>query len=225
MALWIKICGVTSVDDARLVVRAGADAVGLNLVPSSKRCIDRATAGGITRALDGHVEVVLVVADLSLVELVALQSELGPVTLQLHGSEPPELLRGVLPRAYKAVRIGSGADVTAASAYAGSRLLTDAKVEGALGGTGHRFDWSLVTALARERALVLAGGLTPETVGAAVAQVRPYGVDTASGVEGVDPRRKDAERVSAFVVAARHAAADAGLDAGPAVDYQPGRSP
>lgn len=214
MALWIKICGVTSIDDARLAVRLGADAVGVNLVPSSKRFIDVELGREIARALGDAAEVVAVVADRGHAELVRLREKLGGVTLQLHGSEPPELLAGLLPGAYRAVRIGTAEDVASARAFGGTRLLTDAKVDGALGGTGHRFDWSLVKTLAVERDLVVAGGLTPETVAAAVNAVHPYGVDTASGVEASDPRRKDAAKIERFVAAARAA----GLDASAGVD-------
>jgi phosphoribosylanthranilate isomerase len=225
MALWIKLCGITGVDDARLVARSGVDAIGVNLVPSSKRYVDQETARAIARAVGGDVELVAVVADLAEDELASLRDRLGVRSVQLHGSEPPEALEPLLPHAYKALRIAAARDVALASGYGGSRLLVDAKVEGALGGTGHVFDWTLIADLARQRPLVLAGGLTPENVGRAVAEVRPFGVDTASGVEGSDPRQKDPEKVRRFVETARRAARDAGLDAAPTVDYVPGRSP
>jgi phosphoribosylanthranilate isomerase len=224
MALWIKICGITTVEEARLVVRSGVDAVGVNLVASSKRCVDDETARAIARAVGGEVEVVAVVADLAPGELASLRERLGVASVQLHGNEAPAALAKVLPHAYKALRIATAADVELASSYGGSRLLVDAKVDGTLGGTGHVFDWSLVRALARARSLVLAGGLTPDNVARAVAEVRPFGVDSASGVEGSDPRRKDPGKVLRFVEAARRAAHEAGLDAAPAVDYQPRRS-
>jgi len=208
MSVWIKICGVTSVDDGRRAVDAGADAVGVNLVPSSKRYVDEPTARAIAEALDGAVEVVGVVADRPLEELSALAARLGLRSLQLHGNEPPAVVAALAPLAYQAVRIALPEDVTRARSFAGARLLADAKVSGELGGTGHTFDWSLVTELAQERALVLAGGLTAENVAAAVARVGPYGVDTASGVEGASPRVKDAEKMGAFVRAARRAASE-----------------
>ena len=105
-----------------------------------------------------------------------------------------------------------------AQRFGGARLLADAKVEGALGGTGHSFDWALVTELARERALILAGGLRPDNVAKAVTAVRPFGVDTASGVEGTDPRRKDPDKVARFIEAARRGAREAGLDSAQGVD-------
>jgi phosphoribosylanthranilate isomerase len=225
MSLWIKICGVTSVEDALFAIREGAQAIGVNLIPSSKRRVDEATARAIVRAAGDRAEVVAVVADVDVGALRDLRGRLGLKTLQLHGNEPPELLAELLPDAYRAVRIATAADVSEARRFAGARLLADAKVEGALGGTGRTFDWSLVTALAQERALVLAGGLTPENVGAAIAQVRPFGIDTASGVEAGDPRRKDADKVARFVAAARRAAREAGLDSTRGVDYEPERNP
>jgi phosphoribosylanthranilate isomerase len=225
MSLWIKICGVTSIEDAELAVSAGADAVGVNLVPSSKRRIDRATARSIVLAVGDRAEVVAVVADEPVDALFELKARLGVHALQLHGNESPALLAELAPHAFRAVRIGTTEDVAQARLFGGTRLLADAKVAGALGGTGHAFDWTLVTELARERALVLAGGLRPDNVAAAVALVRPFGVDTASGVEGADPRKKDADKVLRFVEAARRAAREAGLDSARGVDYEPGRNP
>jgi phosphoribosylanthranilate isomerase len=218
MSLWIKICGITTVEDAERAVEAGADAIGVNLVPSSKRYVDAATVRSVLAAVKGRVEVIAVVADADPAELSALRERLGVDALQLHGSEPPLVLARLLPRAYQAVRIATAADVTAARAFGGSRLLVDAKVKGELGGTGQTFDWSLVRDLVRERAVVLAGGLTPENVGAAVLAVKPYGVDTASGVEGADARRKDPAKITRFVERARAAAVEAGLDTAAPVD-------
>lgn len=204
--VWIKICGVTSVEDARMVIAAGADAVGVNLIPSSKRVVDLATAREVREAVGSSAEVVAVVADFGVSRLLELRERTGIQWLQLHGAEPKAELAAVLPHAYKAVRVGSAADVTDGRSFPGARLLTDAKVDGALGGTGHSFDWSLVSELARQRPLVLAGGLGPDNVARAVESVSPFGVDTASGVEGADPRHKDPEKTRAFVRAARAAA-------------------
>jgi phosphoribosylanthranilate isomerase len=207
LALWIKICGLTSVDDALAAIDAGADAIGLNLVPSSKRTIDRALAARIREAVGTRAEVVAVVADQSAAELARLRAETGIEWLQLHGDESPELLSELLPRAYKAVPVGTSADVARAATFGGERILTDTKVTGVLGGTGQTFDWSLVRRLAEDRPLILAGGLKPDNVGGAVASVRPFGVDVASGVESGDPRRKDAAKMRSFVREAREGGA------------------
>jgi phosphoribosylanthranilate isomerase len=204
-ALWIKVCGVTSVEDALVALDAGADALGVNFVASSKRFVDVSVGRAVREAAKGRAEVVAVVADRSLGELAELRERTGIAWLQLHGNETPDALNAALPRAYKAVRLATAADVDEARKFAGEKLLADAKVGNELGGTGHTFDWRLVVELARERPVVLAGGLTPENVAEAVRSVRPYGVDVASGVESGDPRHKDPERVRAFVRAARNA--------------------
>jgi phosphoribosylanthranilate isomerase len=150
----------------------------------------------------GRVELVGVVADLSLAELDELRRVSGVDSLQLHGAEPPELLAQLPASDFKAVRIATAADVADARRYRGPRLLVDAKVGDALGGTGHTFDWSLLGTLAEERQLVLAGGLTPENVARAVSSVRPWAIDVASGVERVAPA-KDPALLAAFVERAR----------------------
>lgn len=213
----VKICGITSVEDAQMVVEAGADMLGLNFVPSSRRYLDVDVAAAIVRSVSRRVEVIGVVADLELPALEDLRRRSGVDAFQLHGSEPPELL-GQLPSSdFKAVRIATASDVEWARAFPGTRLLVDAKVAGALGGTGHAFDWSLIGELVNERQLLLAGGLHAGNVGAAVAVVRPWAVDVASGVErrvtgegaageGVAAEsspRKDPSLVAQFVSAAR----------------------
>lgn len=206
MPVWVKICGVTSVADAELCVEAGADAIGLNFVPSSPRYIQPAVGREIRDRLEGSVELVAVVADLPETELRQLQLEVEPDYLQLHGNEPPELLERFLPSAYKVVHVQSATDLERVNLYGGERVLLDAKVAGKLGGTGTAFDYSLTTDLARRRRVILAGGLKPETVASAVAQVKPFGVDVASGVENPgQPRSKAADKVRAFVKAAKEA--------------------
>jgi phosphoribosylanthranilate isomerase len=203
---YVKICGITSVEDALLAARAGADALGLNFVPASKRVIDIATAAHISDAVGGTVELVGVVANRSVPELEELRAATGIRWLQLHGAEAPEELELLLPTAFKAVAIESPADVALADEYGGDRLLVDAKINGELGGTGQRFDWSLAVPLAKRRDLIVAGGLTPETVGDALRVLRPFGVDVASGVEAPGNRRaKDPARVRAFIDAVRRA--------------------
>jgi phosphoribosylanthranilate isomerase len=179
----IKVCGITTPEDAEGCVALGVEWLGLNFVPSSPRAIDLAAAARIRDAVRGrshadHLE-----------------------RLQLHGSEPPDLVRRLSPYAFKVIRVGSAADVTLAEGYSGL-LLVDAKVAGALGGTGRTVDLSLVTPLARTRKVILAGGLTPANVTVAARTVKPWGVDVASGVER-SPRVKDLDKVKAFVDAAR----------------------
>jgi len=205
-AVWVKICGITSPDDVEVAVAAGADAIGINLVPGSPRVVDVDTARLLSEQVRGRVEVVGVVADLSVERACELRSELGLSFLQLHGGESPEILARLLPEAFKAVRLGDAADVRAAEQFGGDRLLVDAKVVGQLGGTGVRVDASLVRALTPGRRVILAGGLDAACVLQAIVETRPFGVDVASGVESPGrPRHKDPDRVAAFVRAARQA--------------------
>jgi phosphoribosylanthranilate isomerase len=205
--VFVKVCGVTTVDDALAAAESGADAVGLNFIPSSRRHLSLASARTIARALAGRVQRIGVVADASPGELDLLGAECDVDLWQLAGDESPEDVRACLPRAFKAARIGTREDVVRAAGYPGELILVDAKVEGHLGGSGQRFDWGLVTELAAARRLILAGGLTPENVAEAVMRVRPWGVDVATGVEVPgDPRRKDPELLRRFVLAARSAA-------------------
>jgi phosphoribosylanthranilate isomerase len=204
----VKICGVTSVEDALASVAAGADSVGVNFVSTVRR-VDADMARAIVRAVGGKTLVVGVVAGMSVPAMRALKEATGMACLQLHGDETPDDVAALLPHAYKAVRVETAADVARARAMPGEYVLVDAKVEGLLGGTGHAFDWSLVVDLARDRKLVLAGGLHPGNVARAIATVRPWCVDVASGVESA-PRKKDPARMAAFVAAARESRAAEG---------------
>ena len=201
----MKLCGFTRAADVEAAVDAGADAIGLNLIPSSKRYVSLDVARQLRTIGKGRAQIVAVVADMTEGELRELQG-LGFDRAQLSGSEAPELVTALAPWAYKGVRIGNAADVAQARKFGGQPLLVDAKVGTALGGTGRRFDWSLVAELARERPLLVAGGLNEGNVAEAISMLRPYGVDVASGVESGAPGIKDPSRMRQFVAAARRAA-------------------
>lgn len=204
--VWVKICGITRVEDARAAIELGADAVGVNLVPDSPRYVDLRAAQDIVAFARSRVEVIAVVADQAPAELKALRAKLNVTCFQMHGAESPDDVSELLPHAFKAVRISNPDDVDRASQFAGERLLLDAKVPGQLGGTGRTFDWELVLPLLKTRRVILAGGLNPENVGEAVAKLRPWGVDVASGVqEPGDPRRKSQELLRRFIRAAKSA--------------------
>jgi phosphoribosylanthranilate isomerase len=203
----VKICGVTSLDDALAAVDLGASAIGLNFVPGGPRKIAVARARGLADALHAskaQVEGGGVGADRAVGVKRALVRDAGLDCLQLHGDEAPDALSPLLPHAYKAVRVANAADAARAATFPGDHLLVDAKVEGALGGTGATFDWALVADLAKTKKLTLAGGLTPANVAVAVRAVRPYCVDVASGVES-SPGVKDRAKMRAFIEAARGA--------------------
>lgn len=204
----VKICGITSVEDADRVLQAGADAIGVNLIPSSKRHVDLQQARVIVDRVRGKLLTVAVVADPTPELASQLSRELGVDHVQLHGNESPELVSQMTVPVFKAVRLGSAEDVALAESYPGEILLADAKVQGELGGTGASFDWLLATGLARSRRLIVAGGLRPDNVAHAVRALRPWGVDVASGVEEVgNPRKKSLERMVEFVAAVRKASA------------------
>jgi phosphoribosylanthranilate isomerase len=203
LATHVKICGVTSAEQALACVEAGASAIGVNFVASSPRRIDVARSREIARVIAGRALLVGVVADLDVDAMRALRKDAALGCLQLHGDEPPEALATLLPHAYKALRVGDARDVERAAHFPGEHILVDAKVAGSLGGTGHTFDWSLVRDLAKARKLTVAGGLTPDNVAAAIAIVHPYCVDVSSGVESGVPGMKDLSRARAFIAAVR----------------------
>jgi phosphoribosylanthranilate isomerase len=203
MAIRIKICGVTTAAQADACIALGADMLGVNLVPTSPRYVDPARARAISDAAQGRAEIVGVVADLTAPELLRLRAEARLDRLQLHGDEPPELVVTLAPFAFKALRVGSSADVEQADRYPGL-LLVDARVAGKLGGTGATVDPALVAPLARRREVLLAGGLTAANVTARIQAVRPFGVDVAGGVERA-PGDKDLDKVASFIREARKA--------------------
>jgi len=188
----VKICGLTRVDQAIACVDAGADAIGVNFWPRSKRRCPDDVAARIAEAVGARARVVAVVVDAAPARIEAIRA-LGIRWIQLHGDEAPEALERWLPEAFKAVHVEGDA-----ARYPGEELLVDARVGDLPGGTGVTCDWDAAARLARTRRLWLAGGLGPDNVAEAVRRVRPYGVDVASGVERA-PGDKDLARVARFV--------------------------
>jgi phosphoribosylanthranilate isomerase len=205
----VKICGITSVEDAELCVAAGADALGLNFHAASPRCIAVELARRIVAAVDGRALTVGVFVDATREQIAAVKAQTGIRCVQLHGDEPPELLEACLPHAYKAIRVRDAGSLAQAQRFGGEHILLDAFVPGRPGGTGQAFRWELAVELARRRKVTLAGGLAPDNVALAVARVQPFCVDVASGVEAA-PGRKDAAKVRAFIAAAKRLPSGAG---------------
>jgi len=204
--LLVKVCGITSPEDACAAVEAGADAVGLVFWPGSPRVVSPGSARRISDVVPPSIVRVGVFVDARAEEIARTVEAAGLDLVQLHGHEPPELIQALPRRAWKALRVGSGltaSDLAPWSAAAG--VLLDTRVEGRPGGTGRVFDWALASPL-RERIgfLVLAGGLDAGNVARAVLALRPDGVDVSSGVES-NPGRKDPAKLRAFVDAARRA--------------------
>ncbi|MGD8606499.1 MAG: phosphoribosylanthranilate isomerase [Myxococcales bacterium] len=198
----VKICGVTTVDDAVQCVDAGADAIGLNFWSGSPRCVDLPTARDIVQAIGDRAETVGVFVDFTLEQIREILVGTGIEWAQLHGRETPEFVAALLPHAYKALGVQDGSVVERARAYPGEHLLLDACVPGIPGGTGRTFDWRIAAEVARERKLTLAGGLRPQNVADAIRVVRPHRVDVASGVEK-SPGCKDLSLVHAFISAVK----------------------
>jgi len=200
----IKICGMTSVDDALMAVEAGADAIGLIFWSGSKRAVDVERAQAITRALPPLVSTVGVFVNETPDRVRTVADAVGLSGVQLHGDEVVADWARFPRPVLKAMSIEQYA--TSAWRTARAAILVDAHDPVTVGGTGRTIDWEAAREIAATRPLVLAGGLTPENVAEAVTLVAPWGVDVASGVEQA-PGVKDAARVRAFVQAVR--AADA----------------
>ncbi len=206
----VKICGITTLDDALAAVEAGADLLGFNFFPKSPRCLSLDACARITQELRRRASTVTLVGVFvnPTRETVELALEKCALDLaQLSGDEPPALVQALGERAYKALRPSNPEELHRSLAIYPLRpnppsVLIDANCPGEYGGTGQSAEWNLAAELSRQAPLLLAGGLTPANVAAAIHQVTPWGVDVASGVEFA-PGRKDARKMAAFVQAAR----------------------
>lgn len=202
----IKICGVTRPEDAAFAAQVGADWLGLNFWPRSRRVIDRSRAvevAAAARAARADVGLVGVFVDQPIEEVTALIEAVGLDFVQLHGDEPPDYVRRLGRRAIKAIPLARPSDVDRLDDYSCATFLVDTPSPGR-GGSGERGDWELARRAAELHRVILAGGLTPDNVAEAVATVAPHGVDSASGVEST-PGRKESVLVERFVTAARAA--------------------
>ncbi|HET7444755.1 MAG TPA: phosphoribosylanthranilate isomerase [Solirubrobacterales bacterium] len=204
----VKICGLTNIDDAAEAVRLGAWALGLIHYDRSPRCVDPAAAAQIAAAFRRKCEVVGVFVNPTLEEVGKAVEDEGLTMVQLNGSEGESFCAEVARRAgvkvIKAIHVASAADVHAAESYRTDFHLFDRRGKGLWGGTGESFDWELLRGHRSEVPAILAGGLRPENVAAAIDVVHPYAVDVASGVEA-EPGRKDHAAMAAFFEAANPA--------------------
>ena len=205
MSVAVKICGITSVENAQAVELAGADAVGLMFYEGSPRHITLEQAKAIVDSLSNSIARVgvFVNSDESFVRQAMEVCTLN--MLQFHGDETPEYCARFEAMTLKAIRVSGESSLKEMERYSTDGFLLDAFSNDALGGTGETFNWELAkTATEKERPIFLAGGLTPENVAEAVKVVRPFAVDVSSGVES-EPGKKDIARVRAFVAAAKGA--------------------
>lgn len=200
----VKICGLTDLEQVQVAVAAGADAIGLVLVPGSRRRVDYATAARLAQALPPFVTSVALLVNPREAEVDAVLEQVRPDVLQFHGEESGVFCQRFGWPYLKAIAMGAGGvdprrvmdDHPQAQGF-----LLDSHHQGMMGGSGEVFAWSSIPA-DLGRPWLLAGGLDAQNVGAALQQTRPYGVDVSSGVES-RPGYKDAQRIKAFIRAVR----------------------
>lgn len=205
-----KICGITTPEDAERTIESGAGALGFNFYPPSPRSIlVNGDLSWITKLKKDYPDIALVAVVVNPEDelLQGLEKVACFDAIQFHGDETPESCASAgksFPFWIKALRIRSQTDLDVATSFKTPFLLLDAAIPGTYGGSGHTIDWHLASGFVAshpERRLILAGGLTPENVASAVAQVHPHAVDVASGVESA-PGEKDPDKVKEFIAAA-----------------------
>jgi phosphoribosylanthranilate isomerase len=205
----VKICGITNVEDARAACEAGADAIGLNFYPRSPRALSVEKAVELRALIPSGVQVFGVFVNAEAGEVMKIFREVRLDALQLHGDESPTTVAQLarIAPVFKALRVGPDFSAVTLESYPGvSGFLFDTAAAklGQYGGTGRLADWGVAQQAARSHRVILAGGLNAENVAAAILQVRPYGVDVASGVEA-SPGAKDHAQLREFVREARRA--------------------
>lgn len=209
MNLKVKICGVTRPEDAVAAVDLGADLLGLNFWPGSPRCLDLSRAREIAETVRGQALLVGVFVDQPEDELRRIDEAVGLDLLQLHGDEAPEAAARFGHRALKAFRVGERFDPERLTEYPSCwGFLFDRLRPGAYGGTGEPWRYEEVRGLLTRRPVLVAGGITPETVRRVAARCSPWGVDVCSGVESA-PGIKDRERMRKLFEEVRYGQATA----------------
>lgn len=213
MSILVKICGLSTPETVEAALGAGADMLGFVRFDRSPRHISLETARSLGRQVGARARKVLLTADASDAALSSAIEALEPHMLQLHGRETSERIAALKARfglpVMKAIAVGSRADLAQIASYRGvaDLLLLDSRpAEGSMlpGGTGAMFDWSWLEGYDFSGPWMLAGGLDPANVGAALAATRAGGVDVSSGVESA-PGVKDVNKIAAFIVRARAA--------------------
>ncbi len=209
----VKICGITSIEDALAAVEAGADALGFVFFERSPRNITPEQAAAIIRRLPPFVQTVGLFVNEELATINSIAARCGLDVVQLHGEESPQFCAGVRRRVIKAFRVKNAASLDQIRDYDVAACLLDSWCPSAQGGTGKTFNWEIAAVAAASSRIILAGGLTPDNVGDAVKAVRPYAVDVSSGVES-SPGIKDPVKIRNFVRHARTAAETAEVRTG-----------
>jgi phosphoribosylanthranilate isomerase len=195
--MFVKICGITRLEDAQAAIDAGANALGFVFWPQSPRRVDVERAREIVAALSEDVTTVGVFVDQPVHDVNEIARRVGLRAVQLHGSEDGEYVRAMAQPVIKAVAV-VGTEAPDVGAWASDvTILLDVHDPVKKGGTGKTIDWTVAADVARRRKILLAGGLTPQNVGDAIGRVRPYGIDVSSGVEA-QPGIKDHGRIKAL---------------------------
>jgi phosphoribosylanthranilate isomerase len=198
----IKICGITNTEDARVAWESGADALGFILYAQSPRYVDPQIVKAIVSGLPPFIVSVGVFVNESSKTVQNIMEKCGLTYAQLHGDETPEYCETLDRPILKALRLKDRSSFLSLAEYRGRAgvkgFVVDTFSESSYGGTGQTTNWSLAAEVAEAAPILLAGGLTPENVQEAIAQVHPYGVDVSSGVE-VRPGKKDHDKVRTFI--------------------------
>ncbi|MCC6273304.1 MAG: phosphoribosylanthranilate isomerase [Deltaproteobacteria bacterium] len=201
----VKICGLTNLNDTLDAVELGADYLGFNFYPDSPRFVDYEVAERIFEEIPTNIPKVGVFVNEDIGKVVDLAIELGLDMLQFHGDESPESLNGLGRPWYKAFRLKAPEDLAEIPKYQCDWILVDAYSEKAYGGTGLTAHWDLVHEAGKfGKKVILAGGLNPDNVAVAIATVKPFMVDVASGVEA-SPGQKDRHKMEVFISKAKSA--------------------
>ena len=202
----IKVCGLIQVDEALACIELGVQWLGFNCYQGSKRYLPPEAIATIVEQLPPAVQTVGVFVNASAKEIGEILQQTGLHAAQLHGDESPGFANALQVPWFRAFRVGGDLAEEEIRSYSKELFLLDAAQTGQYGGTGHAFDWKVATRLRDHGKLLLAGGLQPANVKGAILQVRPFGVDVASGVESA-PGRKDRQKVANFVTAVAQAEA------------------
>ncbi len=202
----IKICGITNLDDGLEAIEAGVDALGFVFVPNTPRYITPSQAKLVIKQLPPFITNVGLFVDSEIDEIEDIVNHCKLDAVQLHGNESPEMCSQISlqTKVIKSFHIKKELQVlrNEIENYRVDAYLLDTFIKGKAGGTGQTFDWRIAEGLSQR--IILAGGLTPDNIGTAIAQLQPYGVDVSSGVEK-SPGKKDTNKIYSFVRQVRKA--------------------
>ena len=201
---WVKICGITNLEDAMEAIHWGADALGFNFYSKSPRFISPIHAMELIKELPDQVIRVAVFVNETEPKVRAIKEQCFINLLQFHGDESFDFCKKFKGEFFKVFRLKKESDLSQIAPFIPlmtkkSRFLLDSKVEGFYGGSGISFNWEWAKKAKSYGEIILSGGLNPENIQDALNQVSPFGVDVCSGVEGKDPRKKDLQKIKKFI--------------------------